>query len=334
MENALFDFFKQVFWGVFGFFSPAELFSWVNLIIPFALAVVVLHRQRGRFDGSLSKDLFPVAIWKNPSSLLDVKIFMLIQGLKYIIIVPPIAYLFTEFSSFLLDVLNTTFEPMHNKTVEADNAWWETLLYSLIVFICIDFGFFISHYWSHKSKYLWCFHKVHHSAPVLNPFTAFRFHPLDYVWNFAFSTCFVALAGALCRYTFYHGEMGFFLLGNNMIIGLAFLTTHNLRHSHIWLDYPKGFRWLISPVQHQMHHSCEARHIDKNFGYLLACWDRWFGTLYIPQGKESFQLGVKNMPEQGIFSHRTVYSTLVAPFIELRACLRKPPPDSQAGDLS
>ena len=43
---------------------------------------------------------------------------------------------------------------------------------------------------------------------------------------------------------------------------------------------------------HQIHHSGDVRHFDKNMGGALAVWDRMFGTLYIPQGREITEFGI------------------------------------------
>jgi sterol desaturase/sphingolipid hydroxylase (fatty acid hydroxylase superfamily) len=59
---------------------------------------------------------------------------------------------------------------------------------------------------------------------------------------------------------------------------------------------------LSSPAQHQIHHSCEERHIDKNFAQIFSLWDWAFGTLYIPRKKETFQMGLSNA------EHREYYS--------------------------
>ena len=54
----------------------------------------------------------------------------------------------------------------------------------------------------------------------------------------------------------------------------------NLRHSHIKIRYPRAIElFFISPGQHQIHHSTEKRHFDKNFGVALAVWDLIFGSL-------------------------------------------------------
>ena len=36
----------------------------------------------------------------------------------------------------------------------------------------------------------------------------------------------------------------------------------------------------------------EPRHVDRNLGLVLACWDWLFGTLYLPRWRETFALGL------------------------------------------
>jgi sterol desaturase/sphingolipid hydroxylase (fatty acid hydroxylase superfamily) len=67
----------------------------------------------------------------------------------------------------------------------------------------------------------------------------------------------------------------------------------NLRHSHVWLAWPPSLGWILgSPANHQIHHSAEERHLDKNFGGVFAIWDWMFGTLYLPREREVFRMGL------------------------------------------
>src|SRR5665213_3606005 len=65
------------------------------------------------------------------------------------------------------------------------------ILYTLVFFIAYDFGRFVAHSVQHDVPVLWEFHKVHHSAEVLTPITAFRAHPVDLAlmaWGSALAT--------------------------------------------------------------------------------------------------------------------------------------------------
>src|SRR5690606_23542459 len=70
------------------------------------------------------------------------------------------------------------------------------------------------------------------------------------------------------------------LLGVHAVGLVLNAATGNLRHSHVWLGFgPRVERWLISPAQHQLHHSAAPAGHDCNYGTWLACWDRLGGTL-------------------------------------------------------
>ena len=76
----------------------------------------------------------------------------------------------------------------------------------------------------------------------------------------------------------------------------------NLRHSHIKIRYPKILEHIfISPGQHQIHHSTEKKHFDKNFGVAFAIWDLMFGSLALSE-KASHKFGLKTQfgSKQGI----------------------------------
>ena len=171
-------------------------------------------------------------------------------------------------------------------------SWTSRLLFTLIFFVAYDFGRFVAHSLLHDIPILWEFHKVHHSAEKLTPMTTFRAHPLDLAvmaWVPALTTGIATWTFnqfAATRITFYS------YLGLHVLI-FAFSLVGILRHSHVWLHYgPRWGKWFISPAHHQLHHSCEDRHIGVNRGFELAIWDRLYGTLYVPGRKESFRMGL------------------------------------------
>ena len=49
---------------------------------------------------------------------------------------------------------------------------------------------------------------------------------------------------------------------------------------------------ILCPHYHQLHHSTNPKHYDKNFGLMLSIWDRMFGTLFVPEQDESFSFGL------------------------------------------
>ena len=67
------------------------------------------------------------------------------------------------------------------------------------------------------------------------------------------------------------------ILGANAFVFIFNFLGSNLRHSHIWLSWGDRLEnYVISPAQHQIHHSDNPKHFDSNFGSALAIWDRLF----------------------------------------------------------
>lgn len=175
--------------------------------------------------------------------------------------------------------------------VESVIGW--RLAYTVLFYVAYDFGRFVAHSALHEIPLLWEFHKVHHSAEVLTPMTAYRAHPVDLLvmaWGGGLAAGVVAWAinhlagGAVNAYVF----MGLHvLLWASNVVG-------NLRHTPVWMTYgPTLGKWLISPAHHQLHHSREPRHLGCNRGFDIALWDRLHGTLYVPTGpEEQFAMGL------------------------------------------
>jgi sterol desaturase/sphingolipid hydroxylase (fatty acid hydroxylase superfamily) len=98
------------------------------------------------------------------------------------------------------------------------------------------------------------------------------------------------------------------IFGVNIVLLLYFAFAFQLRHSHIWLSYGPILSWIfISPAQHQIHHSMERRHVDKNFGFTLAIWDAMFGCLYVPKERERFRFGVAGADPEDFSSVARIY---------------------------
>jgi sterol desaturase/sphingolipid hydroxylase (fatty acid hydroxylase superfamily) len=182
--------------------------------------------------------------------------------------------------------------------VSVDGSWtapWvRTAVLTVVTVLVSDFGFFFAHYVMHRSSLLWHFHEVHHSAEVLTPVTVYRVHPVERVVNAIVGGVVTGIAGALYSSWIGKGVGPATLFGVNVLLLTIFMFWNQLRHSHIWLSYPSVLSHvLISPAQHQIHHSIDPRHHDKNFGIVFALWDWAFGSLYVPRDREALAFGVE-----------------------------------------
>jgi sterol desaturase/sphingolipid hydroxylase (fatty acid hydroxylase superfamily) len=191
------------------------------------------------------------------------------------------------------------------------------LAYTVVFFLAYDFGRFVAHCLLHDVPALWEFHKVHHSAEVLTPITAYRAHPVDLLvmaWVPAVLTgiatwAFNAASG---------GQVGFYAFLGLHVALWAVNLIDNLRHSHVWVTYgPSLGRWVVSPAHHQLHHSFEPEHIGCNRGFSLAVWDRLYGTLRMPAPQpETFRLGLGDGTEPQWHSVKGMY---LKPFVGFAA---------------
>ena len=83
------------------------------------------------------------------------------------------------------------------------------------------------------------------------------------------------------------------MYGANAIVFAFNVAGSNLRHSHVRISYGRVVeRVLISPAQHQIHHSVDPRHGDRNFGTVLAVWDWIGGSLCLAERGEKIRFGI------------------------------------------
>jgi sterol desaturase/sphingolipid hydroxylase (fatty acid hydroxylase superfamily) len=167
---------------------------------------------------------------------------------------------------------------------------------------------------------------VHHSAEELTPLSAFRHHPLYTLVDLTVAAVVLGVVQGLLM-VFVTGTVDVATLAGINVFFAAFrLTGANLRHSHIWLRYPPWLEHiLISPAQHQVHHSLDPRHHDKNYGEVLAIWDWMFGSLYVPDTTErGVAVGLADRAGHLIAPpHRGPWTVLVVPLAEVFQAMRR-----------
>lgn len=168
-------------------------------------------------------------------------------------------------------------------------------LLALLIAAVNDFGVYWIHRCHHGLAALWPFHAVHHSAEVLTPVTVYRKHPVyDLISTLGRSFLFGIAQGIVLAVVAGKVEITQ-IAGANFVYVLFNLAGSNLRHRHLWLGYGRVLEHiLISPAQHQIHHSRALRHKDRNYGEILAVWDWMFGTLYVPAEREALDFGLSD----------------------------------------
>ena len=251
------------------FFSPNQRLFWLYILSSLLIATVYLIVNPEEKKINTSK-----ALWLHPSATLDYRYFIVSFFIKMWLLIPLLIGV-NEVMFFTQKLLNDTFG-FH--VVKGLNYIEIMIFFTITLFVVSDFTRYWLHRFMHTVPLLWKFHKVHHSAKVLTPITFYRVHPVENIlFGLRFSLTIGLVSGVFLY--FFGGLLSLMdVLGVNIIVFIYNLMGSNLRHSHIKLHY---FRWLekilISPFQHQIHHSTTL--YNYNFGGTLALWDLWFGTL-------------------------------------------------------
>ncbi|MEC7947807.1 MAG: TonB-dependent receptor [Myxococcota bacterium] len=165
--------------------------------------------------------------------------------------------------------------------------------YSVALFVAWDLSRYVLHALMHRVPGLWAVHQVHHSARVLTPLTFHRIHPLESLLYQARGALVTGGIAGLFFWLFREQATAATLIGVPAAGLLLNVLFGNLRHSHVWLRFPSPVeRWLLSPAQHQLHHSADPAHFDSNYGTWLAVWDRVAGTLMVSPASPPRAFGI------------------------------------------
>lgn len=144
----------------------------------------------------------------------------------------------------------------HKMPMETVWAW------AILLFVD-DFAYYWFHRISHKVRFFWNFHVVHHSSSQYNLSVAVR-----QSWFSGIAHWIFYLPIALLGFPFW-----------------AFATMHGLNLIYqFWIHTERvkrlGFLELVlnTPSHHRVHHGVNNQYLDKNYAGIFIVWDRMFGT--------------------------------------------------------
>ena len=275
---------------------------WVSMLL-IALALWLRRRPGHGFWAWV----FPARVYRTSSFRVDVKLWLTGFVLKAFGLFSLLA-----FAPLLADAIQTGLAGG-----DAPTSTWPPVLIGLILFMTSDFSTYWVHRVFHEYPWLWPFHALHHSAEELNPITAYRKHPLYDVFSTTTRAALIGTVQGLLLGLVVGTVDVATILGVNLFYYAFNMAGANLRHTHIWLSWgPVVEHVLISPAQHQIHHSTDPKHFNKNYGEVLAIWDWMFGSLYVPDGPEDLEFGLADLKGRRIAQpHGTWRAALIEPFV-------------------
>lgn len=283
--------FPEIIWSVFSdFTNPKKRVFAGYLLLSLGIAFVwMLVIRREKLSQSIAK-ILDKRVFFSSSAIADYKIFVINRMISLFISPLLITHLAIATAIFYL---------LHEQSFIPQGYFRDTnkgiviALFSLCMFLMDDFTKYLVHRWMHRWPLLWAIHKVHHSAETLTPVTVYRVHPLEGILYGLRGTFSQGVVISIFFFLFGNNVDLYTVVGVNILVFLFHVTGSNLRHSHINISYwPWLEHILISPAQHQIHHSVAEEHFDKNFGAALAIWDWLFGSLHMSHPDQDIHFGL------------------------------------------
>lgn len=155
--------------------------------------------------------------------------------------------------------------------------WW-TMIPCLLVY---DFCSYWAHRISHFNRFFWATHVVHHTAESYNLTVSFR---LSWVQHFKILFFLPVIF------------MGFHPIIVFLVNQIAILFQF-WQHTEYIKKLPRIVEMLIvTPSNHRVHHGSNEKYLDKNFGVILLCWDKLFGTYQPEEEKVIYGITTKIDP--------------------------------------
>jgi len=140
------------------------------------------------------------------------------------------------------------------------NAW--TIL---PIFVAVELCYYWFHRTSHRVRWFWSAHVVHHSSERMNMTTAMRQSLLYSVtgwWLFFAPLIWLGVHPAVV-FTLYACDLAY----------QFFIHTEAVGKLHPVLEF-----LLDTPSNHRVHHGRNPEYVDRNYGGVLIVFDRLFGT--------------------------------------------------------
>jgi sterol desaturase/sphingolipid hydroxylase (fatty acid hydroxylase superfamily) len=208
-----------------------------------------------------------------------------------------------------------------------EQGWGLLALQLGVTYLGLELGGYWAHRFLHTQGFLWYTHRAHHSAEVLTFLVGGRGHPLEHIVFMLFSI--VVGGGTMGAFLFLTGTSLHAGMPTAMLVlGLFASVMDKISHSELPISFGPLDYVFMSARMHQIHHSAEYRHRDKNFGGTMSLFDWIFGTAYRPGRDEQFRFGMSPDEIGANNPHRSLRALYLEPFTLAWADHRKRTPSA------
>ncbi|RUX97408.1 sterol desaturase family protein [Mesorhizobium sp. M7D.F.Ca.US.004.03.1.1] len=232
----------------------------------------------------------PHEVITHPSARADLLFWVTRKALMPFLMLPA-GIVFVSAVGYATNWLLSTLLAIQPPLIEGPAGPVTVTIFTITMLLAYDISYYLYHVAQHRYPVLWELHKVHHSAEVMVGITKDRVHPLDELMNRAWDGVIPGICfGIWSLVSLNLVELTVF--GVNVYIIRNILMMDFVRHTHFKISFGPLNNLILCPHWHQLHHSTDPRHYDKNFGLLFSFWDRLFGTLCVPRPDEDFKFGL------------------------------------------
>jgi sterol desaturase/sphingolipid hydroxylase (fatty acid hydroxylase superfamily) len=232
----------------------------------------------------------PHEVITHPSARADLLFWVTRKALMPFLMLPA-GVVFVSAVGYATNWLLSTLLAIQPPLIEGPAGPVTVTVFTVTMLLAYDISYYLYHVAQHRYPVLWELHKVHHSAEVMVGITKDRVHPLDELMNRAWDGVIPGICfGIWSLVSLNLVELTVF--GVNVYIIRNILMMDFVRHTHFKISFGPLNNLILCPHWHQLHHSTDPRHYDKNFGLLFSFWDRLFGTLCVPKPDEDFKFGL------------------------------------------
>lgn len=172
---------------------------------------------------------------------------------------------------------------------------------AIIAFLTLDAWTYLWHVLNHRVRFLWRFHRMHHSDSKMDVTTASRFHMGELALSALLRIPLIAALGLRPQDLLFYD------------VALTLVT--QLHHANIGLGW--WDRWLsiliVTPGMHRIHHSRMRSETNSNYASILPVWDRCAGTFRTSDQPHRIRLGLEEFDDP---QWQSVLGMLKTPFAD------------------
>ena len=173
---------------------------------------------------------------------------------------------------------------------------WANLLGAVLL---LDVWMYKWHWMNHRFRFLWRFHRLHHSDARMDVTTSSRFHLGEILFSSLLRVPLLVLSGI---------QLWQVVLYEAVLFAVVQFQHANVALPRHWDEALRLF--IVTPAMHKIHHSRVQRETDSNYASLFSFWDRMFGTFVWREDQAAIQLGLDEFDQS---EHQTLTGMLKTP---------------------